>query len=75
MTELELRALAEMVADVLVERGIVGEPAVVDELVAHLDSLRRAGRPTSPDAKKALLTGPFGGVRSSRLGVCRGFVG
>jgi hypothetical protein len=25
MTELELRALAEMVADVLVERGIVGE--------------------------------------------------
>ena len=27
MTELELRALAEMVADVLVERGVVGESA------------------------------------------------
>ncbi len=45
MTELELRALAEMVADVLVERGIVGEsPAPSSRVLDAAAVARRLGR-------------------------------
>jgi len=45
MTELELRALAEMVADVLVERGIVGEsPAPSSRVLDAAAVARHLGR-------------------------------
>ena len=62
MTELELRALAEMVADVLVERGIVGEPA--DRLGRVLDAAAVA-RGCSVASASGSMTTRTSSVRSA----------